>query len=84
MRNFNLNWMKNAAKNTQTTGGGTSRRCEDANQSRIASDPIPCRYRVDTVSLPCFGYAPGISGRLMKYAAMITLLLTLACGQMWG
>ena len=84
MRNFNFNWMKNAAKNTQTTGGGTSRRCEDANQSRIASDPIPCRYRVDTVSLPCFGYTPGISGRLMKYAAMVTLLLTLACGQAWG
>ena len=83
MRNFNFNWMKNAAKNTQTTGGGL----RGGVRMRINLELPLTRYRADTVSLPCFGYTPGISGRLMKYAAMIFAVLTLSIaniGMAWG
>ena len=49
MKNFYFNWMKNAAKNTQTTGGGL----RGGVRMRINLELPLSRYRVDTVSILC-------------------------------
>ena len=131
MKNLFTNLMKNTAKRTQNTGGGTSQSnsqsehaCkkgyEHVNQSRLASDMPPTCLPLDSLSIvsrqsdlrtyraksSCETFSVGqcsphtfpfeaksqlasshqsdFFARLWKYAAMITLLLTLACGNAWG